>query len=121
MHLYIQVPDFFVDSGEISRANKLDGSDYQSIHNRSEGITDLLVYHYLKQKQTNQCATSNGGCSHLCLALPAEGPGEHVRYTCACPTHFTLHNNECHRKFRYQSAVLLNNYCLFLFQRLVII
>ncbi|XP_018572633.1 low-density lipoprotein receptor-related protein 6 isoform X2 [Anoplophora glabripennis] len=95
-------------TGEISRANKLDGSDYQRIHNRSEGVTDLLVYHYLKQKQTNQCATSNGGCSHLCLALPAEGPGEHVRYTCACPTHFTLHNNECHPPSHYMIYSLRN-------------
>ncbi|KAJ8981147.1 hypothetical protein NQ317_013812, partial [Molorchus minor] len=82
-------------TAQISRANKYDGSDYMRIHSKLEGITDLLVYHYLKQKQSNQCVTSNGGCSHLCLALPAENPEEHTSYTCACPTHYTLHNNEC--------------------------
>ncbi|CAG9761873.1 unnamed protein product [Ceutorhynchus assimilis] len=82
-------------TAEIFRAVKYDGSSRTKITTLSENITDLLVYHSMKQNQTNQCATSNGGCSNLCLALPADGPEEDTKYTCACPTHYTLHENEC--------------------------
>ncbi|XP_066141061.1 low-density lipoprotein receptor-related protein 6 isoform X1 [Euwallacea fornicatus] len=82
-------------TAEIYQALKYDGSQLRKVTDLSENITDLLVYHSTKPNQTNQCATSNGGCSHLCLALPADGPTEHTKYTCACPTHYKLHNNEC--------------------------
>ncbi|CAH1985142.1 unnamed protein product [Acanthoscelides obtectus] len=82
-------------TGEIVRANKSDGSSFERIYNKLDGVTDLLVYHPHKQRQTNQCAISNGGCSHLCLALPTEGPEKGIGYTCACPTHYSLQGNEC--------------------------
>nr|XP_023018542.1 low-density lipoprotein receptor-related protein 6 [Leptinotarsa decemlineata] len=56
--------------------------------------------HYHKPKNTNQCATSNGGCSHLCLALP-KNMGNHVGYTCACPNHYTLNGNDCEPPDRF--------------------
>lgn len=82
-------------TADIYRAYKYDGSSRTKVTTLSENITDLLVYQSAKQNQTNQCAISNGGCSHLCLALPADSPEEHTKYTCACPTHYTLHENEC--------------------------
>lgn len=82
-------------TGEIKRANKRDGSGKVRIHKLHEGATDLLVYHS-KKKQSNQCTVSNGGCAHLCLALP----GETNAFTCACPTHYKLVNKtECVRTF----------------------
>ncbi|XP_060530301.1 low-density lipoprotein receptor-related protein 6 isoform X2 [Cylas formicarius] len=82
-------------TAEISRANKYDGSGHERIFALSENVSDLVVYQSIKQKRTNQCAISNGGCSHLCLALPAADPDEQSRYTCACPTHYTLRGSEC--------------------------
>ncbi|ERL91934.1 hypothetical protein D910_09257, partial [Dendroctonus ponderosae] len=80
---------------DIYKALKNSGLGIEKVATLSENITDILVYHNMKQNQTNQCATSNGGCSHLCLALPADSPAEHTKYTCACPTHYFLNNNEC--------------------------
>lgn len=88
-----------VFTASIYKALKFDGSGRSKVTTLSDNITDLLVYHSTKQNQTNQCATSNGGCSHLCLALPADDPVERTKYTCACPTHYKLQNNECKRKF----------------------
>ncbi|RZC32195.1 low-density lipoprotein receptor-related protein 6, partial [Asbolus verrucosus] len=81
-------------AGEIVRANKIDGSNRHKIYKEFYNVTDLLVYH-TKHQGSNQCAISNGGCSHLCLALPADVPEEPVKYTCACPTHYTLVDNKC--------------------------
>lgn len=82
-------------TSSIYKALKFDGSGRSKVTTLSDNVTDLLVYHSTKQNQTNQCATSNGGCSHLCLALPADDPVERTKYTCACPTHYKLQNNEC--------------------------
>ena len=35
----------------------------------------------------NKCGLNNGGCSHLCLAKPAN------QRSCACPTTYTLMSN----------------------------
>lgn len=66
------------------------------------GPTALKVVHSDRKGQRNQCSVSNGGCSHLCLALPQKlnnGSNEMMgtnAYVCACPTHFTLKgNNSC--------------------------
>ncbi|XP_056645747.1 low-density lipoprotein receptor-related protein 6 [Diorhabda sublineata] len=81
-------------TGEVFRANKTDGSNKVRI-NKIEGVTDLLVHYQYKNRNTNQCATSNGGCSHLCLALPPKLDEEQTGYTCACPNHYTLNQKEC--------------------------
>lgn len=81
-------------TGEVFRANKTDGLNKVKI-NKLEGVTDLLVHYQYKNRNTNQCATSNGGCSHLCLALPPKVDEEQTGYTCACPNHYTLNQKEC--------------------------
>ncbi|CAH0560791.1 unnamed protein product [Brassicogethes aeneus] len=82
-------------TGDIIRANKKDGSNMLKIHSFPDSsATDLLVYHSTKQHQFNQCTVGNGGCTHLCLALPSFE--EKTTLTCACPTHYTLVNKtEC--------------------------
>ncbi|KAJ3659363.1 hypothetical protein Zmor_011053 [Zophobas morio] len=82
------------DTGELIRANKFNGSNRQIIHKNSFNITDIQVYHP-ELYGSNQCTASNGGCKHLCLALPADLPEKGAKYTCACPTHYSLVNNEC--------------------------
>jgi low density lipoprotein receptor-related protein 5/6 len=82
------------NTGEIVRANKIDGSNRQVIHKQCYNVTDLQVYH-TKHRASNQCATGNGGCSHLCLTLPADVPEEPVKYRCGCPTHYKLVGDEC--------------------------
>ncbi|XP_028129361.1 low-density lipoprotein receptor-related protein 6 [Diabrotica virgifera virgifera] len=81
-------------TGEVFRASKSDGSNRIRMH-KLDGVTDLLVHYQLKSRNTNQCATSNGGCSHLCLALPPKAADEQTGYTCACPNHYTLNQKEC--------------------------
>ena len=44
----------------------------------------------------NACNGNNGGCSHLCLALPTI-PDSNQTHICACPTHYELNwdNKTC--------------------------
>lgn len=72
-------------SGDIKRANKMTGADQALVHSNLDFTSSLLVYHPSRQSGTNPCRVNNGGCQHLCLALP----GRRGR-TCACPTHFVL-------------------------------
>lgn len=90
---------YWSDDRHISRANKITGENRSSIHFLSESATDLLVFHASRQKGFNQCGVNNGGCTHLCLAQPAQSVEEPAGYSCACPTHYTLQNNTCIRKY----------------------
>ncbi|XP_075213889.1 low-density lipoprotein receptor-related protein 6 [Lycorma delicatula] len=103
--------------GWIERADKVTGGNRTKVHERLDKITDLLVFHASRQLGWNQCAVNNGGCSHLCLALPerlsikstpsnttdnattAVSPTPSSRqlnsYHCGCPTHYTLNNKSC--------------------------
>ncbi|KDR08547.1 Low-density lipoprotein receptor-related protein 6 [Zootermopsis nevadensis] len=89
-------------TGIIERANKTNGSNRTVIHNKLEFITDILVFHTSRQSAWNQCAIGNGGCSHLCLALPAVSSShggmvgrQSSTHYCGCPTHYTLgHGNK---------------------------
>lgn len=85
-------------TGEIVRANKFDGSDRQIIYKNCYNVTDLQVHHSHREG-SNQCANSNGGCNDLCLALPGDLPEKSTKFTCACPTHYTLVNKKCDREF----------------------
>ncbi|CAH1173635.1 unnamed protein product [Phaedon cochleariae] len=90
-------------TGDIFRANKSNAAATKTRVHRAEGVADLSAYHdrSRRRRHANQCAISNGGCSHLCLALPpggqaaggqaADGPG----YACACPNHYRLVDNGC--------------------------
>jgi low density lipoprotein receptor-related protein 5/6 len=89
------------NTGDIVRANKMTGLNRTRIHERLEHVTDILVFHASRQAGWNLCAVNNGGCSHLCLAMPNPGgpPGRpSTAHRCACPTHYTLSNNTCIRK-----------------------
>lgn len=84
LHLdYIYWSDF--STGDVKRANKTTGADQALVHNNLDYTTSLLAYHQNRQIGTNACRVNNGGCQHLCLALP----GRRGK-TCACPTHFVL-------------------------------
>lgn len=74
------------NSGDIKRAHKLTGQNQTLVHSNLDFTSSLLVYnHDNRQSGTNQCRINNGGCQHLCLALP-----NRRGMTCACPTHFVL-------------------------------
>ncbi|XP_063530568.1 low-density lipoprotein receptor-related protein 6 [Cydia strobilella] len=79
------------NTGVIQAAKKTDGSNRKSIHTTPplDYISDLKVYHRRPQPG-NQCGVDNGGCSHLCLPLPAETRED---YRCACPTHYKLNKD----------------------------
>ncbi|XP_066992022.2 low-density lipoprotein receptor-related protein 6 [Anabrus simplex] len=87
-------------TGNIDCVNKTTGLNRTRIHENLDGITDILVFHTSRQSGWNQCVT-NGGCSHLCLALPSVGGSvanshgaspnrQSSVYQCACPTHYIL-------------------------------
>ena len=72
------------NTGDVQRVHK-SGQNRSLVHTSLGYVNSLLVFHTSRQSGTNQCKTNNGGCSHLCLALPGN-----KKMTCACPTHFTL-------------------------------
>ncbi|XP_050692314.1 low-density lipoprotein receptor-related protein 6-like [Eriocheir sinensis] len=76
-------------TGTIERANKARGENRTRIQSQLDFIMDILVFHSSRQSGRNPCSEDNGGCSHLCLAIP-HLPNATQNYTCACPTHYTL-------------------------------
>lgn len=76
-------------TGTIERANKTRGENRTRIQSQLDFIMDILVFHSSRQSGKNGCSHNNGGCSHLCLAVPHLHNGTH-NHTCACPTHYTL-------------------------------
>lgn len=84
-------------TGEVLRLpiNDRDVTNSHVIHKNTYRITDLLVYQK-RNRGSNQCTKSNAGCTHLCLPVPGKNSIESVKYKCACPTHYTLTNeNDC--------------------------
>lgn len=73
------------NTGDIERIHKLTGENRTLVHNNLPYVSSALIFHSLRQTGSNYCRTNNGGCSHLCLALPGRRG-----MTCACPTHFRL-------------------------------
>lgn len=76
-------------TGDIERVNKYTGENRTLVHSDLAYTSSLLVFHAARQTGDNLCRINNGGCSHLCLALPAKRGG----MTCACPTHYTLRDD----------------------------
>ncbi|XP_039745762.1 low-density lipoprotein receptor-related protein 6 [Pararge aegeria] len=75
------------NTGLIEVSKKSDGTNRKTIHNQLDYISDLKVYHRVRDSLSNQCGVDNGGCSHLCLPLPNND------YRCACPTHYRLNRD----------------------------
>lgn len=95
-------------TGEILRLkiNDKNAANRYVVHRNTYRITDLLVYEE-RNRGSNQCTKSNAGCTHLCLPVPGKNSIESVKYKCACPTHYTLTNeNECEGKLNIASNVI---------------
>ncbi|XP_037825188.1 low-density lipoprotein receptor-related protein 6 [Lucilia sericata] len=73
------------NTGDIERVHKITGQNRSLVHSGMTYISSLVVFYNQRQVGTNPCKLNNGGCSHLCLALPSRRG-----MTCACPTHYTL-------------------------------
>lgn len=75
----------------IERANKTSGQNRTIIQGHLDYVMDILVFHSSRQSGWNACASTNGHCSHLCLAVPVSG------FVCGCPAHFALNydNKTC--------------------------
>lgn len=75
----------------IERANKTSGQNRTIIQGHLDYVMDILVFHSSRQGGWNECSSSNGHCTHLCLAMPAVG------YVCGCPAHYYLNvdNKTC--------------------------
>ncbi|XP_065254712.1 low-density lipoprotein receptor-related protein 6 isoform X5 [Emys orbicularis] len=71
----------------IERANKTSGQNRTIIQGHLDYVMDILVFHSSRQAGWNECASSNGHCSHLCLAVPV---GDFV---CGCPAHYSLNSD----------------------------
>jgi low density lipoprotein receptor-related protein 5/6 len=67
------------NSGDIERANKITGNDRSLMYKNLGDVSTLLVFHNNRQLGSNPCRQNNGGCSHLCLALPG-----HRKKVCYC-------------------------------------
>lgn len=86
----------------IERANKTSGQNRTIIQNHLDYVMDILVFHSSRQAGWNECASSNGHCSHLCLAVPVGG------FVCGCPAHYSLNpdNRTCSGKPETRTVVL---------------
>ncbi|KFQ08656.1 Low-density lipoprotein receptor-related protein 6, partial [Haliaeetus albicilla] len=71
----------------IERANKTSGQNRTIIQGHLDYVMDILVFHSSRQAGWNECASSNGHCSHLCLAVPVGG------FVCGCPAHYSLNSD----------------------------
>uniref|UniRef100_A0AAY4EDX3 EGF-like domain-containing protein n=1 Tax=Denticeps clupeoides TaxID=299321 RepID=A0AAY4EDX3_9TELE len=79
---YIYWTDWSLRS--IERANKTSGQNRTVIQGHLDYVMDILVFHSSRQGGWNACASTNGHCSHLCLAVPVSS------FVCGCPAHFSL-------------------------------
>ncbi|XP_064097645.1 low-density lipoprotein receptor-related protein 6-like [Macrobrachium nipponense] len=78
-------------TGTIERAIKSNGENKTRIQGQLHYIMDILIYHSSRQSGKNPCIINNGGCSHLCLAVPSSTGSQN--HTCSCPTHYKLESD----------------------------
>lgn len=71
----------------IERANKTSGQNRTLIQGHLDYVMDILVFHSSRQGGWNACTSTNGHCSHLCLAVPISS------FVCGCPAHFSLNDD----------------------------
>lgn len=81
-----------LQTSAIERVANHDEYNRTVLRDNLEQVVDIKVYHASRQVGWNQCAVGNGGCSHLCLAVPNSGKGYQRR--CACPTHYVLNEED---------------------------
>lgn len=88
----------------IERANKTSGQNRTVIQGHLDYVMDILVFHSSRQGGWNACASTNGHCSHLCLAVPVSS------FVCGCPAHFSLNydNKTCSGK---QHSTSCSSFC----------
>lgn len=79
--------------GDVSSAVNYSGSNRTVLYKNIENICALEIYHESRQVKSNPCRDNNGGCSHLCLSIPATFQNKQMMYRCACPTHYTLNKD----------------------------
>ncbi|GFQ74800.1 low-density lipoprotein receptor-related protein 6 [Trichonephila clavata] len=77
-------------TNKIERASKINGDNRTIVQENLDNVMDILVYHTSRQSGWNPCAVNNGGCSHLCLALPISVQHKTYTHHCDCPTHYTI-------------------------------
>ncbi|XP_071041955.1 low-density lipoprotein receptor-related protein 1B [Parasteatoda tepidariorum] len=77
----------------IQRANKTNGGNRTTIQIMPDNVLDIQVYHTSRQSGWNPCALNNGGCAHLCLAVPASIQSKIYTNHCGCPTHYSLNSD----------------------------
>ncbi|KAG8179495.1 hypothetical protein JTE90_027207 [Oedothorax gibbosus] len=107
-------------TNSIERANKTDGSNRTTIQTNLDSVMDIQVYHTSRQSGWNPCAVNNGGCPHLCLALPASMQQKSFTHRCECPTHYTLKsdNKTCEFPKRFMLLSQRNSISMFLLDTL---
>ncbi len=71
----------------ILKADKYTGARRYTVMGNLSGVMDLKVFHNASQQGDNPCKTNNGGCTHLCVAVPSAGGGSVAR-SCLCPDAF---------------------------------
>ncbi|CAN7998808.1 unnamed protein product [Ixodes hexagonus] len=76
------------DKKAIQSADSTTGENRRSIIAGLDGLMNIHVFHRSRPLAPNPCASSNGGCSHLCLIAPKP-----KKFVCACPTGTTLLND----------------------------
>lgn len=87
----------------IERANKTSGQNRTIIQGHLDYVMDILVFHSSRQGGWNACASTNGHCSHLCLAVPVSS------FVCGCPAHYSL--NSDNKTCSGESRVLADGVC----------
>jgi low density lipoprotein receptor-related protein 5/6 len=87
------------ETNTIEKANKSNGFNRTVIQNQLDYVIDLMIYHNSRQSGWNPCAVNNGGCLHLCLAVPGNHNQRAYAHHCACSTHYVINedNKTCSR------------------------
>lgn len=100
---YIYLTDW--QRRSVGRIHKLSGEDFETIIEQLPDLMGIKAVTLKKAMGTNNCAHSNGNCSHLCFYV---GHDQHV---CGCPNGFELGEDQhnCVRSAAYLLALDSND------------